>query len=109
MTGGSARDCGRHADTASESALLRSLQCAQASARAGEPFTVIVQSTRDATAGFGLQGTGDTVVQVFRYDRGGWGGVVFRAEPCAASRRRWFEPRPTGRRTNLRVSDDVAR
>ncbi len=86
MTGGSARDCGRHADTASESALLRSLQCAQASARAGEPFTVIVQSTRDATAGFGLQGTGDTVVQVFRYDRGGWGGVVFRAEPCAASR-----------------------
>jgi hypothetical protein len=87
MTSGSPRDCGRHADTAPESALLRSLQCARASARTGEPFTVIVQSTRDASAGFGLQGTGDTVVQVFRYDRGGYrGGLVFRAEPCAASR-----------------------
>lgn len=83
MTGGSARDCGRHDDTASESALLRSLQCALASARAGEPFTVIVQSTRDRSAGFGLQGAGDTVVQVFRHDRG---GLVFRAEPCPVSR-----------------------
>jgi hypothetical protein len=83
MTGGRARDCGRHADTASESALLRSLQCALTSARAGEPFTVIVQSTRDPGAGFGLQGAGDTAVQVFRYDRG---GVVFRAEPCQVSR-----------------------
>ena len=83
MTGGSARDCGRRDDTASESALLRSLQCALASARAGEPFTVIVQFTRDRSAGFGLQGAGDTVVQVFRYARG---GLVFRAEPCLPSR-----------------------
>ena len=78
----SARDCGRHADTASESTLLQSLQCARASAQAGEPFTVVVQSTRDVSAGFGLQGAGDTVVQVFRYDRG---GLVFRAEPCGVA------------------------
>jgi hypothetical protein len=83
MSRGSARDCGRHADTASESALLRSLQCARAAARAGEPFTVIVQSTRDVSAGFGLEGAGDTVVQLFRYDMG---GLVFRGEPCPVSR-----------------------
>ncbi len=83
MTGGSARDCGRYDDTASESALQRSLRCALASARAGEPFAVIVQSTRDRSAGFGLQGAGDTAVQLFRYDRG---GLVFRAEPCPPSR-----------------------
>jgi hypothetical protein len=83
MTVGAARDCGRHDDTASESALLRSLQCARASARAGEPFTVIVQFTRDRSAGFGLQGTGDAVADVFRYARG---GLVFRAQPCPLSR-----------------------
>jgi hypothetical protein len=83
MTVGTARDCGRHDASATEAALLRSLQCALASARAGEPFTVIVQYTKDRGAGFGLQGAGDAVVQVFRYDRG---GLVFRAEPCPLSR-----------------------
>ena len=83
MTGGNARDCGRHDDTASESALVLSLHCALASARAGEPFTVIVQSMRDRSAGFGLLEADDTVVKVFRYDRG---GLVFRAEPCPVSR-----------------------
>jgi hypothetical protein len=83
MTAGTARDCGRHDDTASESALIQSLQCAQASARAGEPFSVIVQFTRDRSAGFGLQGTGGAVIDVFHYARG---GLVFRAQPCPLSR-----------------------
>lgn len=83
MTVGTARDCGRHDDSASEPDLLRSLQCALASARAGEPFTVIVQYTKDRSAGFGLQGAGDAAAQVFRYQRG---GLVFRADPCPPSR-----------------------
>jgi hypothetical protein len=83
MSAGAARDCGRHDDTAPESALLRSLQCALISTQAGEAFTVVVQSTRDRSAGFGLQGAGDAGAQVFRYERG---GLVFRAEPCPVSR-----------------------
>jgi hypothetical protein len=82
-TMGTARDCGRYDDSATESALLQSLQCAQASARAGNSFTVVVQYAKDRGAGFGLQGAGDAIVQVFRFDRG---GLVFRAEPCALSR-----------------------
>ena len=82
-TAGTVRDCGRYDDTASESALTRSLQCALASAQAGTPFSVIVQFTRDRSAGFGLQGAGDAVIDVFRYARG---GLVFRAQPCPLSR-----------------------
>jgi hypothetical protein len=84
MSGWNARDCGRHDSAASETALERSLECALASARAGEPFAVIVQSASEGShAGFGLLGGADGVVEVFRYDKG---GLVFRSEPCQPSR-----------------------
>lgn len=82
IAGWNARDCGRHSSVASETALQRSLECALASARAAEPFAVIVQSASGAShAGFGLHG-GANGVQVFRYDKG---GLVFRSEPCPPS------------------------
>jgi hypothetical protein len=84
ITGWNARDCGRLDSAASETALQRSLQCARASARSGEPFAVIVQSASEAShAGFGLLEGADGVVQVFHYDKG---GVVFRSQPCPPSR-----------------------
>ncbi len=80
ITGWNARDCGRHDSAASEATLQRSLQCALASARAGEPFAVIVQSATEAShAGFGLLRGTDGVVQVFRYDRG---GLMFHSQSC---------------------------
>ena len=83
VIGSNARDCGRHDSAASDAALQRSLECALASAGAGEPFAVIVQSASDSShAGFGLLGGTDGVVQVFRYDKG---GVMFHAEPCPAT------------------------
>jgi len=80
IIGSNARDCGRHDSGASDAALQRSLECALASASAGEPFAVIVQSASDTShAGFGLLAGTDRVVHVFRYDKG---GVMFQAEPC---------------------------
>jgi hypothetical protein len=81
--GWNARDCGRHDSAASDAALQRSLECALASAGAGEPFAVIVQSASDTShAGFGLLGGTDGVVHVFRYDKG---GLTFHAQPCPVS------------------------
>lgn len=83
ITGWNAHDCGRHDSAASEAALQRSLQCALAAARAGEPFAVIVQSASEAShAGFGLLGGADGVVQVFRYDKG---GLIFQPQPCLST------------------------
>lgn len=93
ITGWNARDCGRHASAASETALQGSLECALKSARAGEPFAVIVQSASEAShAGFGVLGSADGV-QVFRYDKGGF---VFHSQPCQASQLR-LDRRPSGR------------
>ena len=98
IIGWNARDCGRHDSAASDAALQRSLECALASARAGEPFAVIVQSASDTShAGFGLLGGTDGVVHVFRYDKG---GLTFHAQPCPVTdlmlRRQAFAcgPRP---------------
>ncbi len=80
ITGSSARDCGRHAGAASDAALQRSLECARASAQAGAPFAVVVQSASEAShAGSGVLGEAGGVVQVFRYDKG---GLVFHSQPC---------------------------
>jgi hypothetical protein len=83
ITGWNARDCGRYDSAASETALSRSLECALASARAGQPFAAIVQSPGEAShAGFGLLEGADGIVQVFRYEKS---GLVFHSEPCSPS------------------------
>ena len=82
IIGSNARDCGRHGTAASEAVLQRSLRCGLTSARAGEPFSVVVQSASGDHAGFGLLAGPDGVVQVFRYERG---GLTFRSQPCPPS------------------------
>jgi hypothetical protein len=82
LTGLDARDCGRHAAPASAAALRRSLDCAVTSARAHQPFSVIVQLTRsDSQSGRGLLAGSDGVIRFFEYDHG---GAHFRSRECPA-------------------------
>jgi hypothetical protein len=81
-TGVDAVDCGRHAATAAQAALEGSVDCAVKAVRAGQRFSVIVQSIqRGSHDGYGLFAGSDGVMQLFEYGRG---GRLFRLQPCAS-------------------------
>jgi hypothetical protein len=82
LTGSDARDCGRHGAPASEAALRRSLDCAVTSARAHQPFSVILQRTgSDSQSGAGLLAGSDGLIRLFEYDHG---GAKFASRQCPA-------------------------
>lgn len=69
VVGLQAVDCGRYSSPASETALQRSLECGLAAARAGHPFSVIVQyADRDPQSGEGLLAAPDGLVHALEYD-----------------------------------------
>lgn len=66
MTGADAVDCGRLPGRVEELALTQALECASRIARAGRPFSLVVQHPSRAFEG--LVGSPDGVIRWFRYD-----------------------------------------
>ena len=66
MTGADAVDCGRLPGRVEEPALTQALECASRMARAGRPFSLVVQHPSRAFEG--LVAASDGVIRGFRYD-----------------------------------------
>jgi hypothetical protein len=68
VTGIDAVDCGRHAGSASQAGMRRSLACGLASVRAGRPFSIVVQfPTGAANGSHGVLSGSDNVVYLFEH------------------------------------------